>query len=50
MLQNVESLGVQSSACLKDEKKHVDWLEAQVHQMKEIGHERYPSQQIRKEK
>jgi bacterioferritin len=35
---------------LKDEEQHVDWLEAQVHQMKEIGYERYLSQQIRDEK
>lgn len=26
---------------LKDEEGHVDWLEAQVHMMKEIGYERY---------
>ena len=32
---------------LKDEEDHVDWLEAQVHQIKEIGYERYLSQQIR---
>ena len=31
---------------LKDEEGHVDWLEAQVHQMKELGYERYLSQQI----
>jgi bacterioferritin len=31
---------------LKDEEEHVDWLEAQVHQMHEIGYERYLSQQI----
>lgn len=35
---------------LKDEEKHVDWLEAQIHQIKEIGYERYLSQQIRGEK
>src|SRR5271165_1858547 len=35
---------------LKDEEEHVDWLEAQVHQMREIGYERYLSQQIREEK
>jgi bacterioferritin (cytochrome b1) len=29
---------------------HVDWLEAQLYQMKEIGYERYLSQQIRSEK
>jgi len=26
---------------LKDEEGHVDWLEAQVHQISEIGYERY---------
>jgi bacterioferritin len=31
---------------LKDEEKHVDWLEAQVHQIKEIGYERYLIAQI----
>lgn len=31
---------------LKDEEDHVDWLEAQVHQMKEMGYERYLSQQV----
>jgi bacterioferritin len=31
---------------LKDEEEHVDWLEAQLHQVKEIGYERYLSQQI----
>lgn len=31
---------------LKDEEEHVDFLEAQVHQMKEVGYERYLSQQI----
>jgi bacterioferritin len=35
---------------LKDEEEHVDWLEAQVHQIKELGYERYLSQQIRDEK
>ena len=35
---------------LKDEEEHVDWLEAQIHQIKEIGYERYLSQQIREEK
>ena len=34
---------------LKDEEGHVDWLEAQVYQIKEIGYERYLSQQIREE-
>ena len=32
---------------LKDEEDHVDWLEAQIHQIKEIGYERYLSQQVR---
>jgi bacterioferritin len=31
---------------LKDEEGHVDWLEAQLHQIGEIGYERYLSQQI----
>jgi bacterioferritin len=31
---------------LKDEEMHVDWLEAQLHQIKEIGYERYLSQQM----
>jgi bacterioferritin len=35
---------------LKDEEEHVDWLEAQVYQIQEIGYERYLSQQIRQEK
>jgi len=35
---------------LKDEEEHVDWLEAQLHQINEIGYERYLSQQIREEK
>jgi bacterioferritin len=34
---------------LRDEEEHVDWLEAQVHQMKELGYERYLSQQIGEE-
>ncbi|MBV9503631.1 MAG: bacterioferritin [Acidobacteriia bacterium] len=35
---------------LRDEEEHVDWLEAQLHQIREIGYERYLSQQIRDEK
>ena len=31
---------------LKDEESHVDWLEAQVHQIKELGYERYLSLQM----
>jgi len=30
---------------LKDEESHVDWLEAQIHQIKEMGYERYLSNQ-----
>jgi bacterioferritin len=31
---------------LKDEEEHVDWLEAQLHQIKEMGYERYLSLQV----
>jgi bacterioferritin len=31
---------------LKDEESHVDWLEAQVHLIKELGYERYLTQQM----
>jgi len=34
---------------LRDEEGHVDWLEAQVHQINELGYERYLSEQIRSE-
>jgi bacterioferritin len=34
---------------LKDEEAHVDWLEAQLHQIKELGYERFLSQQVRKD-
>ena len=30
---------------LKDEEEHVDWLEAQLHQIKEIGYQQYLSNQ-----
>ncbi|MGD1212585.1 MAG: bacterioferritin [Candidatus Acidiferrales bacterium] len=33
-------------ALLKDEESHVDWLEAQAHQIKELGYERYLSLQM----
>jgi len=33
------------SKLLKDEEEHVDWLEAQLHQNKEMGYERYLSNQ-----
>jgi bacterioferritin len=32
---------------LKDEEGHVDWLEAQLHQIGELGYERYLAQQMR---
>jgi bacterioferritin len=31
---------------LKNEEEHVDFLEAQVHQIKELGYERYLAQQL----
>jgi len=31
---------------LKDEESHVDWLEAQLHQIKELGYERYLTMQM----
>lgn len=31
---------------LKDEEEHVDWLEAQVHQIEELGYERYLTMQL----
>jgi len=34
------------STLLKDEEQHVDWLEAQLHLIKEIGYEQYLSLQI----
>ena len=34
---------------LEEEEEHVDWLEAQMHQIEEIGYERYLSEQIHKE-
>ncbi len=34
---------------LKDEEEHVDWLEAQLHQIREIGYERYLSTQVGEE-
>ena len=33
------------SKLLKDEEEHVDWLEAQLHQIREMGYERYLSNQ-----
>ncbi len=34
---------------LHDEEGHVDWLEAQLHQIKELGYERYLAQQVEEE-
>jgi bacterioferritin len=34
---------------LKDEEEHVDWLEAQLYQVKEMGLENYLTQQIEEE-
>ena len=31
---------------LKDEEDHVDWLEAQIHMIKEVGYERYLTMQM----
>jgi bacterioferritin len=31
---------------LKDEEQHTDWLEQQLHQIKELGYERYLSLQV----
>ncbi|MBI4885491.1 MAG: bacterioferritin [Acidobacteria bacterium] len=38
------------STLLKDEEEHVDWLEAQLHMIKEMGYERYLSMQAEGEK
>ena len=38
------------SLLLKDEEDHVDWLEAQLHQISEIGYERYLSNQTEGDK
>jgi bacterioferritin len=35
---------------LKDEEDHVDWLEAQLHKIKELGYERYLITQTSQEK
>jgi bacterioferritin len=32
---------------VKDEEEHVDWLEAQLHQIREIGYERFLTQQVK---
>ncbi len=38
------------SSLLKDEEAHVDWLEAQLHLIHEVGYERYLAQQFDGEK
>jgi bacterioferritin len=35
---------------LKDEEGHADWLEAQLHQISEVGYERYLTMQVGEEK
>jgi bacterioferritin len=35
---------------LQDEEQHADWLEAQLHQIDELGYERYLPQQLGEEK
>ena len=32
---------------IRDEERHVDWIEAQKHQIQEVGYENYLAQQIR---
>ena len=34
------------STLLKDEEEHIDWLEARLHQIKEMGYERYLTFQV----
>jgi bacterioferritin len=34
------------STLLKDEEEHIDWLESQLHQIQEMGYERYLSLQV----
>jgi bacterioferritin len=34
------------SELLKDEEEHTDWLESQLHQIKEMGYERYLTLQV----
>ena len=31
-----------------DEEQHIDWIETQFHQIKEVGYENYLAQQIHK--
>ena len=37
------------TANLRDEEEHIDWLEAQLSQIKEVGYERYLSMQMQGE-
>jgi bacterioferritin len=34
------------STLLKDEEEHIDWLDTQLHMIKEMGYERYLSLQV----
>lgn len=34
---------------LEDEERHIDWIEAQLHQIKEMGYENYLSAQTKKD-
>ena len=34
------------SMLLKDEEEHIDWLDTQLHQIKELGYERYLALQV----
>jgi bacterioferritin len=43
---NDDASRVLFSELLKDEEEHVDWLEAQMHQINEMGYERYLSLQV----
>jgi bacterioferritin len=38
------------SLLLRDEEVHIDWVETQLHQIKEMGYERYLSMQLEGEK
>jgi len=37
------------SKLLKDEEAHIDWIEQQLHQIKEMGYEQYLSIQAKSE-
>ncbi|MCS6951228.1 MAG: bacterioferritin [Bryobacterales bacterium] len=53
-IKKARELGDNASAdllekLLKDEEGHVDWLEAQLHMIKEVGYENYLAQQLEEE-